>query len=265
MKDVLQRMGYRDACLIGQGGFAKIYRVKETDTGRFLACKISRDKKMLRSEGQILQQLRHVLFPDYVSFEESGAFGCLFMEYIPGRSLKELVKRRGKLSQRQVIRIGMALAQGLCYLHQLSIPVFYRDLKPENIMIREDGEIKLLDFGSAVRADALKGAITGTLGYSAPEQWSDAGCVGEYSDVYALGKVMKFMLGDGRRYVGLECLLKAAVQETIEERIPDMICFMSILRPYTSADFRVILRAEAQACFNKGWVNYLFLQNIVKI
>ena len=264
MTESLKRLGYEDACLIGEGAFAKIYRVRETATGRFYACKISEKKEMLREEGRILQQLNHGLFPKYVDFKEGEEVGFLIMEYIPGRDLGAHIKRRRKLKLQQVTRIGMALAQGLCYLHELPTPIFFRDLKPENIMIREDGEVKLLDLGSAVRADASVRAITGTVGYAAPEQWSDFGRVGEYSDVYALGKVLNFLLGDGNKYFGVEQLLKEATREKIEERIPNMRCFMSRLKPYASQNVKKILRAEGQAFFRIKGGDYIFQQNIVK-
>lgn len=264
VSNFLHEWGYEKPCLIGQGAFAEVYRVKERATGRFVACKVSLEQEMLRKESSILQQIEHPLFPAFYDFGKNEGMGFLFMEYIPGTSLGTLMKRRGKMKQRQAIRIGMALAAGLCYLHELSTPVIFRDLKPENIVIREDGAVKLLDFGSAVRVNTSLHAITGTDGYAAPEQWTDVESVGTYSDVYALGKVMGFILGKKKGYRGLEMLLEQAAKEEIKERIPNMRYFSKRLRPYASENKWDIIKAECRSFFRRRESEYIFQQDIIK-
>ncbi len=228
-KTVLE-WGYESSCFIGRGSFAEVYRVKECDAGRFWACKVSRQREMLRKESLILQQLEHPLFPRFCDLRETEENVFLFMEYVPGSNVRRLIEKRGKMTQQQVIRIATALAEGLCYLHELRTPILFRDLKPENIIIREDGEVKLLDFGSADLGKSTLHIITGTEGFAAPEQWLDSVNVGNYSDVYALGKVLYFMLGNGKIENWFYNLLEDCVRDDPKERIPDMRCFLSRLQ-----------------------------------
>lgn len=261
---LLEQWGYEKPCIIGEGGFAKVYRVRKQDAGAVCVCKVSCKKEMLGAEAGILRQLKHPLFAAYLDYKESETLGFLFMEYIPGQTLGTLIKRRKKMSQRRVIEIGMALAEGLCYLHEQPVPIIFRDLKPENIMLREDGTVKLLDLGSALWGNASLRVLTGTKGYSAPEQWTDTESIGAYSDVYALGRVLLFLLGDGKTYYGVFKLLESAVREERRERIPDMRCFYHQLKPYASNHVRSIVKAEMQALLYGKCSNYIFLQNIVK-
>lgn len=256
-KAAFREWGYESPCLIGKGAFADVYRVKQCFSGKVFACKVSRERERLQREGLFLQQIEHPLFPLYLDFKEREERGFLFMEYIPGTSLHALVMRRGKLSCRQAVRIGTALAEGLCYLHEQKEPIFFRDLKPENVIIRENGEVGLVDLGSAVRADADEKAITGTPGYAAPEQWTDAENVGSYSDVYALGKVMYFMLGKGKIQRRLAWLLENCVREEMEQRIPTMRCFLNRLQCCTSR--------RGKSLGHKGFEKeYLYVCHILK-
>lgn len=216
--------------LIGEGAFAKVYAVVRTDGGEVLACKVSKEKEMLGKEAGILQKINHSLFPRFYAYEEKGNEGFLYMEYVPGRTLKELVTERGNLSGEQAVRIGTALAEGLLYLHESIPSVLFRDLKPENIIIGREGSVKLVDFGSADIGGNYREVITGTKGYGAPEQWQDLGRVDKCSDVYALGKVMYFMLGERKPEKWLRDLLENCVAVKTEERIPDMRCFLAAIR-----------------------------------
>lgn len=261
---ILEEWGYEKPCAIGRGSFAKVFRIKSKRDSSFCACKISNRKEMLWTEAEVLQEVKHQLFPYYLDYKEKGECGFLFMEYIPGQNLGMLMKRRGKMSQRSVIGIGMALAEGLSYLHELPRPVWFRDLKPENIMLQEDGRVKLLDFGSAAYGKNNSCVVTGTVGYGAPEQWTDAGGVGSYSDVYALGKVLTFLLGGGKCYWGLKKILEDATRVKRSERIPEMRFFQRRLQPYASGIWHEIMRAELRALFLTKQEMYIYTHNIIK-
>ncbi len=222
--------GYEGKNLVGEGAFAEVYRVKQSDTGKIMACKVSKEREMLRKEAEILKTVKHPLFPCFYEYREVHEAAFLFMEYIPGMTLQEMVTWRKKLTQKQAIGIATLLAEGLLYLHERMPTILFRDLKPENIMIREDGAVKLLDFGSADMGRSSLHIITGTEGYAAPEQWNDTLHTDKYSDVYALGKVFCFMLGDGKVESWLSDLLEDCVREALKERIPDMRCFLSRLQ-----------------------------------
>lgn len=220
----------REGNLIGEGAFAKVYTVTEPGTGRIQACKVSRERELLRKEAFILKKVNHPLFPRFYDYREKGEWGFLYMEYVPGKTLKKVVTERGKLTQKQTVQIAAELADGLLYLHEQTLPILFRDLKPENIIMEQEGRVKLVDFGSADVGEAFRKVITGTKGYGAPEQWWDFMRVDKCSDVYALGKVMYFMLGNQKRAKWLEDLLEDCVSTKTEERIPDMRCFLARLR-----------------------------------
>lgn len=264
LNTILGEWGYEKPCAIGRGSFAKVYRVKRKRDGRFCACKISERKELLWAEAEVLQGLKHPLFPYYLDYKEKEECGFLFMEYISGQNLGAFMRRRGKMSQNSVIGIGMALAEGMCYLHELPEPVFFRDLKPENIMLQENGRVRLLDFGSAVCGKNNSRVVTGTVGYGAPEQWTDVEGVGSYSDVYALGKVLVFLLGGGMCYRGLKQILEEATKEVRSERIPDMRCLRRRLQPYASGTWHGIVGAELRALLPTRQENYIYTHNIVK-
>lgn len=219
----------RENSLIGEGTFAKVYAVNKPGTEQLLACKNSKKLELLRREAFILEKVNHSLFPGFYDYKEIGEEGFLYMEYVSGRTLEKVVKQQGNLAQEQTVGIAEKLAAGLLYLHESTPTILFRDLKPENIIVGQDGSVKLVDFGSADIGQIFRNVITGTQGYGAPEQWWDRGQVGKYSDVYALGKVMYFMLGKGKIDKWLEDLLEDCVSINIRERIPDMRCFLTRL------------------------------------
>lgn len=233
--------------LIGEGAFAKVYTVPLSGTGRVLACKVSRQQELLRKEAFILKKVNHPLFPGFYDYMEKEDEGFLYMEYIPGRTLEQIVTDRGNLTQAETVGIAAELAAGLLYLHEGTPPILFRDLKPENIIIGQGGGVKLVDFGSAAVGQTYRKVITGTKGYGAPEQWWDPLKVDKCSDVYALGKVMFFMLGEQKAEKWLGDLLEDCVVTRTEERIPDMRCFLTRVRGK-----------------NTGKAKFLYQQNIVK-
>lgn len=280
--DILRGWGYVNPCSIGEGAFATVYRVWDEKSERILACKVSKQRRMLERENRLLQQISHPLFPKNYEIRTAGDDTFLFMDYVPGRSLKRLLGQRGRMAERQAIRIVKQLAEGLQYLHELPEPIFFLDLKPENIMVRENGDVMLLDFGSAGTEEQSSGILTGTLGYAAPEQLQTGGKAGTYSDVYGLGKVMchiitgegivSFANQDGRAghpyrkvSVGLEELLAECMCERISQRIPDMRCFLQRLSPFLSGRKRDRFFAEVKAFFcRKQMGDYLYEKGVVK-
>ncbi|MCM1186492.1 MAG: serine/threonine protein kinase [Lachnoclostridium sp.] len=239
----LEKRGYQNPLFIGRGTYAAVYRVKHVVSGAFYACKMSSVEGLWKREQEILEQLRHSLFPAYKeSWQESGRY-FLIMEYVPGQTLERLLQRRGCLMQQRAVKLGISLAEGLTYLEELPDAILFRDLKAENVRIREDGRLKLLDLGCACPAKLSSRTFAGTVGYAAPEQLAPSGKAGAYSDVYAFGKLLHYMLtGDNpclppikkhkiRAYnknlsVRLERLVEQCIQEEPKERLPDMRCVL---------------------------------------
>lgn len=281
IRRILHGWGYEMQCLVGRGAFSQVYRVREYASGRVYACKVSTERKMLRREARLLKQLSHPLFPAFHETGQEGELVFLFMEYVPGSDLGALLERRGAFSQRRGMEICMELAEGLRYLHERQEPVIFRDLKPENIMIREDGRVKLLDLGSAGTPETEECVRTGTPGYAAPEQLSGAGPTGPHSDVYALGRVMYYLLtgkkpvfwacgvdrasfGKRKLYRGVEMLMADCMRRNPEERLPDMRQFLRRLLPYACGRRGRILQLECRAFRNRSRTGeYLFQQDVL--
>lgn len=193
-EDILRKRGYLAPCLAGRGAFSEVYRVKNERDKKHYACKISRRTELLFREAEFLRELDHPLFPGFCEIWQEEETGFLVTEYVSGRNLEKLLQRRGRLSARQSLRLATELAEGLAYLHERPVPVLYRDLKPGNIQIREDGRVKLLDFGCACRMGKENRereiVRVGTPGYAAPEQLSGE-TAGTAGDIYAFGRVLQ--------------------------------------------------------------------------
>lgn len=225
--DILDQWGYKTPSLIGQGAFSQVYRVKAATGNEIVACKVSEHTVMLREEWEVLSGLEHPVIPKAYEWREKDGYVFLFQEYIEGSNLEQYVVNNGKLSTEQTMHLGEILAETFCYLHELNNPIIFRDLKPENIMIGEEGSVKLLDFGGATRLRKQGLNMAGTPGYAAPEQWKQNGSIGCYSDVYAMGKVLMFAWKHKRGRGWFARLLADCTQDRVEERIPNMRCFLA--------------------------------------
>lgn len=224
----LSRHGYRALRRIGRGAFSQVLLIQQEETKLLYACKISHRLDLARREGEMLAAAVHPLFPEFRDLWEDGESAFLVMEYICGSSLEELLLRRGFFSPAQTARVGMELAEGLKFLHQLPGPVLYRDLKPANVMIRQDGRVKLLDMGCACGLRQPDGARAGTPGYAAPEQLEFGGVLSFASDVYGLGKTLEAMVSENGGS-SLRRVIKACTAAQPDQRIPDMQGVMTAL------------------------------------
>lgn len=189
--------------LIGEGGMANVYLGFDTILERDVAIKVLRgdladDEKFVRRfrrEAQSASLLNH---PNIVQIydvgEDDGNF-YIVMEYINGQTLKQLIKKRGKLSVPEVIDIMSQLTDGLAHAHDSYI--IHRDIKPQNIMILDDGMVKITDFGIAMAINASDltqtNSVMGSVHYLPPEQASGKGSTIK-SDIYSMGIMMYEML-----------------------------------------------------------------------
>lgn len=181
--------------LIGTGGAGKVFLALDRHLNRLVAVKESRENMSL-AEMELLRELEHAGLPrvfDY--FKEQGS--CwLVMEYIEGMTLRQYLDRHERVNEGLAVRWMLELCQILNYLHDRHPAVIYRDLKPENIIVRQDGTLKLVDLGGAVRCacgSETADMRAGTAGYCPGEQWK--GTRADVSwDIYALGAVFHEML-----------------------------------------------------------------------
>jgi Tol biopolymer transport system component/tRNA A-37 threonylcarbamoyl transferase component Bud32 len=215
--DTLLKGQYRILGQIGQGGFAFVYRARDTLLGRDVAIKelvpsaVSDPEWVKRFfvEARATMDLRHEnVVATHTLFAESGKH-YLVMEYMPGGSLEDLLRQTFRLSEDDALRMARQVCEGLAYAHRRG--VVHCDLKPENILFAADGTAKVADFGIAHVAShgagsqhwATTGAfVAGTLEFMSPEQVH-----GERSDpridLYALGALLYHTL-TGRPYADFD-------------------------------------------------------------
>jgi serine/threonine-protein kinase len=198
---------YRVESLIARGGMATVYLGTDTRLERTVALKImhaelASDEDFVRrfvGEARSVAQLSH---PNVVTVYDQGADGhilYLAMEYVPGRTLRDLLNSRGRLSPREALDIMAGVLGGLAAAHDAGIA--HRDVKPENVLLNDSGAVKVADFGLARLlagvSQTKSGMIIGTAAYLAPEQVA-GGVADARTDVYAAG-VMLFELLTGRQ------------------------------------------------------------------
>ncbi len=207
----LLKRHYRILRKIAQGGMGAVYESTDTSgtPGRRWAVKEMSPAALptgertqaiadFRREAQMLAALHHPNLPQVVeTFEQMGKY-FLVMEFIPGRTLLNLLENwPGFLSEEGVMVWARQLFDVLQYLHAQNPPIIYRDLKPANVMLVESTErIKLIDFGIARFHKAGKSRDTeafGTAGYAPPEQYGK-GQTDQRSDVYALAATIHYLV-----------------------------------------------------------------------
>lgn len=241
--------GYGIKDLIGNGAFGQVYRVWDNTKERFLACKVafgSDRQAILRREAALQRSITHPLFVRYVDCLESREYTFLLTECVEGENLGQHLQK-GPLTQEQAVIVTMQLAQGIRHLHEMPQSILYRDLKPENICLTEDGGVRLIDLGCACTIAEARLSKAGSPGYGPWEQLNAIN-PGLYSDVYALGRILHYMLtGDNpckppiqkppiRVYNRkLSPLLEQFIIQCVEEqprlRLPDMDSVLRGLRP----------------------------------
>ena len=197
--------------LIGEGGMANVYLGYDTILERDVAIKVLRgdladDEKFVRRFRREAQNASLLSHPNIVQIydvgEDDGNF-YIVMEYIKGQTLKQLIKKRGKLTPAETVDIVSQLADGLAHAHDSYI--IHRDIKPQNIMILDDGMVKITDFGIAMALNASDltqtNSVMGSVHYLPPEQASGKGSTIK-SDIYSLGIMMYEMLAGTMPFKG---------------------------------------------------------------
>ena len=200
---------YRLGEVLGYGGMAEVYRARDVRLDRDVAIKVLRSdlardpsfQARFRREAQSAAALNH---PMVVAVYDTGSddkhdppLPYIVMEYVEGRTLREVLMHEGRLTQRRAIEIVIDVCAALDYSHRASI--VHRDIKPGNVMITRDGSVKVMDFGIA-RAVAQStatvtqtAAVMGTAQYLSPEQ-ARGEQVDARSDLYSTGVVLYELL-----------------------------------------------------------------------
>ncbi|WP_025157648.1 Stk1 family PASTA domain-containing Ser/Thr kinase [Leifsonia aquatica] len=201
---------YQVRSRIARGGMATVYLATDLRLERRVAIKVmhghladdSTFKSRFVQEARSAARLAH---PNVVNVFDQGQdsdMAYLVMEYLPGITLRDLLKDYGKLTPEQTIDIMEAVLGGLAAAHKAGI--VHRDLKPENVLLADDGRIKIGDFGLARAASANTAtgqALLGTIAYLSPELVT-RGVADARSDIYALGIMMFEMLTGEQPFQG---------------------------------------------------------------
>lgn len=181
---------------IGEGGMANVYLAHDVILDRKVAIKILRgdlanDEKFVRRfqrEALSASSLSHPNIVEMYDVGEDNGMYFIVMEYVEGKTLKQLLKRRGNLTLSEAIDIMLQLTDGIAHAHESYI--IHRDLKPQNIMIEENGMIKITDFGIAMALNSTQltqtNSVMGSVHYLPPEQASGKGSTVK-SDIYSMG------------------------------------------------------------------------------
>jgi eukaryotic-like serine/threonine-protein kinase len=201
---------YRVIRRLGSGGMANVYLAEDEELGRRVAIKVLDEKhandeqfvERFRREAKNAASLSH---PNIVSIYDRGeAEGTYYiaMEYIEGRTLKDLIVARGPLPVERVVSYARQILGAVRFAHRKGI--VHRDIKPHNVLVDTDGRLKVTDFGIA-RAGASQmteaGSIIGTAQYLSPEQARGAS-VDQRSDLYSVGVVLNEMLTGSVPFTG---------------------------------------------------------------
>ena len=258
--------------VLGRGGMATVYLA----TGPEGPVALKRLHAHLRHEPAIRERFRReavlgarILHPNVVrSFGLEGE-DCLVLEYVEGRTLRQVVEERGRLPESLCRHVGREIAEGLAAIHASG--AVHRDLKPSNVMLTRDERVRVMDLGIAVSLDDLlrlsrTGEFVGTALYSAPEQLVPTqATVDGRTDLYTLGLLL-YELAAGRHPIpegGLVTTMRAQL-ETVPEPLrragPDISPFFETLvhtliakrpedRPAGAADVVAILDAGEDG----GW------------
>ena len=203
---------YEIIAAIGKGGMSNVWLGRDRRLDKLWAIKeikpstrgrqAQANRQAIIDEANFMKRLDHPAIPRVVDIIDTGASIFVVMDYVNGTALSKVQRQQGEpFEQEEVIDWGIQLCDVLGYLHTIhppdGYPVVYRDLKPSNVMLRDDGSVKLIDFGISMEllpTGPSDTRVIGTGGYGAPEQVDPevhrVVPVDTRADVYALGTTL---------------------------------------------------------------------------
>ncbi len=231
---------YRVERRLGHGGMATVYLARDDELRRPVAVKVLAEnlagdgsfRERFVREARLAARLSHPNVVQVFDAGESEGRPYIVMEYVPGETLGALLRERGQLYPDEAVGLGRQACAGLQHAHDAGL--VHRDVKPQNLLLREDGLLKVADFGIARAAEATAltqiGAVLGTAAYLSPEQASGEEVTGA-ADLYSLGAVLYELL-TGRPPYEFETLTELAAKQTqgaivpvrdLEPAVPDAV------------------------------------------
>ena len=188
---------------VGEGGMATVYKAKCHYLNRFVAIKILKDQfcsdkefvEKFKREATSVASLSDNNIVNIYDVGSENNIHYIVMEYVDGKTLKELIVEKGKIESKETVRISKQIASALVCAHRNNI--IHRDIKPHNILVTKEGIIKVTDFGIAKASNSAtitnSSKVMGSAHYFSPEQ-AKGGFVDSRTDIYSLGIVMYEML-----------------------------------------------------------------------
>ena len=240
---------------IGEGGMANVYLAYDTILDRNVAVKVLRgdlatDEKFVRRfqrEALSASSLSHPNIVEVYDVGEDNGSYYIVMEYIDGKHLKQLLKKRGNLTLTEVVDIMLQVTDGMSAAHDSYI--IHRDIKPQNIMILENGLIKITDFGIAMALNSTQltqtNSVMGSVHYLPPEQASGKGATIQ-SDVYSMGILMYELLTGSLPFKG-DNAVEIALKH-IKESVPSV---KELLPNIPQSIDNIIMKATAKNVKNR--------------
>src|SRR5881275_908806 len=241
---------YRLEARIGAGGMSTVYRALDETLQRRVAIKLmnrevasdSGQLERFRREARSVAQLSHPHIVGVIDAGEDEGRPYIVFEYVEGETLKERIRRLGRLPISEAVAYAIEIARALGGAHARHI--VHRDVKPQNVLIDEDGSAKVTDFGIARTLDEVgltaDGRVLGTTDYVSPEQALGQPVTGQ-SDLYSLGVVLYEMLVGNVPFRGENQV--AVAMKHVRDSLPDV----QVKRPEISAALAAVIdRATAK-------------------
>ena len=266
---------YRILAEIGHGGMSTVYLALNEKANKQWAVKEVRteggntkDKDVIRqnliAETSILRELRHPHLPTIIDIIQENDSYLILMDYIEGKTLAKKLDKEGAQKEEDVVKWSMQICDVLGYLHSQNPKIIYRDTKPSNIMLKPNGDVVLIDFGTARVYKETSEEDTswlGTRGYAAPEQFGGRGQTDERTDIYNLGATMYHLITghnpgrppyemypirkwDSTLSSGLEYVIQKCTKPNPDERYQSCAELMYALENYKELDEDVIKRQK---------------------
>jgi serine/threonine protein kinase len=249
---------YRLQARIGTGGMSTVYRALDETLQRQVAIKlmnreIATDSDQLerfRREARAVAQLSHPHIVGVIDAGEDEGRPYIVFEYVEGETLKDRIRRQGRLPIAEAVAYSIEIARALGAAHARHI--VHRDVKPQNVLIDEEGRAKVTDFGIARTLDeeglTSDGRVLGTTDYVSPEQALGQPVTGQ-SDLYSLGIVLFEMLTGEVPFKGENQV--AVAMKHVREEVPDV----QRVRPEVSSALAAVLESATAKRLEKRYAD----------